>query len=201
MKKSVQPYRPVSLENSFFSWTFSVVSQALPSLLHSRQLFQTFPSHPKSPIPLALSTLGPWSYFWFSWEIERKETFPKLALLLPIPLPQSQNDSFKSTPALVPILPFWSQTPYMCWSHFLLPFEGYCFCNCPLSTVLPVFPPYWVIPISKQACYSASHLKKIWRPCPFPGKMLFLPCPFTFRSSEELCLLPHACAFSLPNLS
>lgn len=84
MKKSVQPYRPVSLENSLFSWTFSVVSQALPSLLHSRQVFQTFPSHPKSPIPLALSTFGPWS-FDFPEKLKEKRPSPNSHCFCPFP--------------------------------------------------------------------------------------------------------------------
>ena len=193
MKKSVGPYRLVSLENSFFSWTFGVVSQALPSLLHSRQLFHTFPSHPKSPVPRAVSTLRPWSYFWFYWEIARKETFPKLAPLLPFPLPKSQNDSFKSTPHLCPFF-LWSQTPCVCWSHFLWPFEGYCFYSCPLSTVSRVS-----LPSANKHAVVSPTLKKPDIPAPFQAQ-----CRFSlslYSSVLRRAVSISTCLYFLPSQS
>ena len=57
--------------------------------------------------------------FHFTEKSKEKRPSPKLAPLLPFPLPKSQNDFFKSTPAPVPILPFWSQPPL----RVLIPFS------------------------------------------------------------------------------
>lgn len=168
MKKSVQPYRPVSLENSLFSWTFSVVSQALPSLLHSRQLFHTFPSNPNSPVPLALSTLPKWSYFSFYWEIKRKETFPQTRTAAALSLTQKPKWFFKSTPAPVPILPFWSQPPLRVLIPFSLTLWRILLLQLPpLYSIMSFSLPTGLFPSANKHAIVSPLLKNLDIPVPF----------------------------------